>query len=39
VAEGKKAKALVIYKNLQKEGMPQQIRTAALTGMLNAAKK
>jgi type 1 glutamine amidotransferase len=39
VAEGKKAKALVIYKNLQKEGMPKQIRTAALTGMLNATKK
>jgi type 1 glutamine amidotransferase len=39
VAEGKKAEALVIYKNLQKENMPKQIRTAALTGMLNATKK
>jgi len=39
VAEGQKAQALVIYKELQKEGMPQPIRTAALTGMINAAKK
>ena len=39
VADGKKAQALVIYKELQKEGMPKPIRTAALTGMINAAKK
>ena len=39
VADGKKVQALVIYKELQKEGMPKPIRTAALTGMLNATKK
>jgi hypothetical protein len=39
VAGGKKAEALAIYKELQKEGMPKPIRTAALTGMLNATKK
>jgi HEAT repeat protein len=38
VADGKKAQALLIYKELQQEGMPKPIRTAALTGMLNAAK-
>ncbi|UCC98440.1 MAG: ThuA domain-containing protein [Phycisphaerales bacterium] len=39
VADGRKVQALAIYKELQKEGMPKPIRTAALTGMLNAAKK
>jgi len=39
VADGKKVQALAIYKELQKEGMPKPIRTAALTGMLNAAKR
>jgi type 1 glutamine amidotransferase len=39
VADGKKAEALVIYKGLQKPDMPKPIRTAALTGMLNAAKR
>ncbi len=38
VADGKKAQALLIYKELQQEEMPKPIRTAALTGMLNAAK-
>ena len=39
VAEGNKAKALAIYKELQKEGMPKPIRTAALRGMISAAKR
>ncbi|HCO96708.1 MAG TPA: hypothetical protein DIU00_22680 [Phycisphaerales bacterium] len=39
VADGNKIGALVIYKELQKEGMPKPIRTAALTGMINATKK
>ena len=39
VAAGKKTEALAIYKELQKEAMPKPIRTAALTGMLNATKK
>ena len=39
VADGKKAEALAIYKELQKPDMPKPIRTAALTGMLNAAKR
>ncbi len=39
VAEGQKTKALAIYKGLQKPDMPKPIRTAALTGMLNAAKR
>jgi type 1 glutamine amidotransferase len=39
VADGKKINALVIYKALQKPDMPKPIRTAALTGMLNATKK
>ena len=39
VADGDKVKAMGIYKELQKEGMPQPIRTAALTGMINATKK
>jgi len=39
VAGGNKIKAMAIYKELQKEGMPKPIRTAALTGMINAAKK
>jgi type 1 glutamine amidotransferase len=38
-AGGQKVQALAIYKELQKEGMPKPIRTAALTGMLNATKK
>ena len=39
VADGNKVKAMAIYKELQKEGMPKPIRTAAVTGMINAAKK
>jgi len=39
VDEGNKIKAMAIYKELQKEGMPKPIRTAALTGMINATKK
>ncbi|MFC1635695.1 ThuA domain-containing protein [Planctomycetota bacterium] len=39
VADGQKIQALAIYKDLQKEGMPKPIRTAALTGMLNATKR
>jgi len=39
VADGNKIKAIGIYKELQKESMPKPIRTAALTGMINAAKK
>ena len=39
VADGKKADALAIYRGLQKPDMPKPIRTAALTGMLNAAKR
>ena len=38
VADGNKIGALVIYKELQKEGMPKPIRTAALTGMISATK-
>ena len=39
VADGKKADALAIYRGLQKPDMPKPIRSAALTGMLNAAKR
>ncbi|HUU17117.1 MAG TPA: ThuA domain-containing protein [Sedimentisphaerales bacterium] len=39
VAEGDKAKALAIYKELQKEGNPAPIRTAALKGMISSTKK
>src|SRR4030042_2782896 len=39
VADGNKIGAMAIYKELQKEGMHKPIRTAALTGMINAAKK
>jgi type 1 glutamine amidotransferase len=39
VADGDKIKAMGIYKELQAEGMPKPIRTAALTGMINATKK
>jgi len=39
VADGNKTGAIAIYKELQKEGMPKPIRTAALTGMINATKK
>ena len=38
IAQGKKTQALVIYKELQKEGLPKPIRTAAVTGMVNAMK-
>jgi hypothetical protein len=38
VADGKKAQALAIYKELRKEGLPGPIRSAATTGMLNAMK-
>jgi type 1 glutamine amidotransferase len=39
VAEGDKTKALAMYKELQKGDMPKPIRTAALRGMINAAKR
>jgi len=39
VADGNKIKAMAIYKELQAEGNPAPIRTAALTGMINATKK
>jgi len=39
VADGNKIGAMAIYKDLQKAGMPKPIRTAALTGMINATKK
>jgi len=39
LAEGKKAQALAIYKELQKEELPKPIRTAAVRGMINATKK
>jgi HEAT repeat protein len=39
IAQGKKTQALAIYKELQKEGLPKPIRTAAVTGMVNAMKK
>jgi len=39
VAEGKRTQALAIYKELQKEDMPKPIRTAALRGMISAAKR
>jgi type 1 glutamine amidotransferase len=39
VADGNKIKAMGIYKELQAEGNPKPIRTAALTGMINATKK
>ena len=38
VADGRKAQALAIYKELRKEGLPGPIRSAATTGMLNAMK-
>jgi len=38
VATGKKAQALTIYKALGSASMPKPIRTAAVTGMINAAK-
>lgn len=38
VAQDKKAKALAIYKELQKEDMPKPIRTAAAKGMISALK-
>jgi len=39
VAEGDKTKALAIYKELQKEGLPELIRAAAALGRLNMIKK
>ncbi|MEA3224370.1 MAG: ThuA domain-containing protein [Planctomycetota bacterium] len=39
VAGGKKTEALAIYKALGAPSMPKPIRTAAVTGMINAAKK
>ena len=39
VVEGNRAKALAIYKELQKEGMPKPIRTAAAMGRFNMIKK
>jgi hypothetical protein len=36
VADGKKAQALKMYQELNKAGVPQLVRTAALRGMLNA---
>ncbi len=39
VAEGKRTEALAIYKELQKQGNPAPIRTAALRGQLSAAKR
>jgi len=39
VADGNKIKAMGIYKELQAEGNPKPIRTAALTGMINSTKK
>jgi len=37
VAEGKKVDALKIYRELNKPGVPQLVRTAALRGMVKAA--
>ena len=37
VAEGKKIEALKIYRELNKAGVPQLVRTAALRGMVGAA--
>ena len=37
-ADGKKAQALAIYRELQNKSMPKPIQTAALRGMLNAMK-
>ena len=37
VAEGKKTEAMRIYTGLNKEGVPQLVRTAALKGMVGAA--
>ena len=39
VADGNKTDAMAIYGALRGENMPKPIRTAATTGMLNAAKK
>jgi hypothetical protein len=38
-AEGKKAEALGIYKELQQQEMPQPIRAAALRGTINMMKR
>ena len=38
VSDGRKIQAMAIYKELQKEGLPKPIRTAALRGILNASK-
>ena len=37
-AGGKKVEALKIYRDLNKEGVPQLVRTAALKGMVGAAR-
>lgn len=39
VADGNKTEALAVYKALGASDMPKPIRTAAVTGMINAAKK
>jgi HEAT repeat protein len=38
VTDGKKARALAIYKELQKENLPKPIRTAAAKGYISALK-
>jgi type 1 glutamine amidotransferase/HEAT repeat protein len=37
VSQGERPAALRIYRNLNKQGVPQLVRTAALKGMVNAA--
>ncbi len=37
MTKGDRPGALKIYRNLNKEGVPQLVRTAALKGMVNAA--
>jgi type 1 glutamine amidotransferase len=37
VAEGNRAEAMKIFRDLNREGVPQLVRTAALKGMVNAA--
>jgi hypothetical protein len=38
-AQGKKTEALAVYKELQKKDMPKPIRTAALRGVIDVAKR
>jgi len=38
VAEGKRAEAMKIYSGLNREGMPAQVRSAALQGIVNASR-